>query len=146
MSTESGEEQGYAGILSQENEIVDSIVNNLRQSQVAVGIFNIIGHSIFDANVWAQAIDVYVSPYGSLQHKVGWFANKPGLVHTNETLLQNRAEYVWAAVENGIPPRYITRDSVSDIKSESKERLAYNEISDASESGAGIQSANKSGA
>ena len=143
MSTQSGEEQGYDGILAQENEIVNGIVNNLQQRQVAVGVFNIIGLSIHDANVWAHAIDVYVSPYGSLQHKVGWLANKPGLVHTNETLLQSPAKYVWAAVENGIPPRYVRAASVTDIKSEPKERTGYNEISDASESGAGIQAANR---
>jgi hypothetical protein len=143
ISAESSEQRGYAGILAQENEIVNRIVENLRQRQVAVGIFNIIGLSIHDANVWAHAIDVYVSPYGSLQHKVGWLANKPGLVHTNETLLQSPAKYVWAAVENGIPPRYVRGASVTDIKSEPKERTAYNEIGDASESGAGIQAANK---
>jgi hypothetical protein len=143
ISAESSEQRGYAGILAQENEIVNRIVENLRQRQVAVGIFNIIGLSIHDANVWAHAIDVYVSPYGSLQHKVGWLANKPGLVHTNETLLQRPAKYVWAAVENGIPPRYVRGASVTDIKSEPKERTAYNEIGDASESGAGIHAANK---
>jgi hypothetical protein len=143
MSTQSGEEQGYDGILAQENEIVNGIVANLQQRQVAVGVFNIIGLSIHDANVWAHAIDVYVSPYGSLQHKVGWLANKPGLVHTNETLLQSPAKYVWAAVENGIPPRYVRAASVTDIQSEPKERTGYNEISDASESGAGIQAANR---
>jgi len=143
MSAQSGEQQGYDGILAQENEIVNGIVANLRQRQVAVGVFNIIGLSIHDANVWAHAIDVYVSPYGSLQHKVGWLANKPGLVHTNETLLQSPAKYVWAAVENGIPPRYVRAASVTDIKSEPEERTGYNEISDASESGAGIQAANR---
>jgi hypothetical protein len=143
ISAESSEQRGYAGILAQENEVVDRIVENLRQRQVTVGIFNIIGLSIHDANVWAHAIDVYVSPYGSLQHKVGWLANKPGLVHTNETLLQSPAKYVWAAVENGIPPRYVRGASVTDIKSEPKERTAYNEIGDASESGAGIQAANR---
>lgn len=140
---ESGEHRGYAGILAQENEIVDRIAANLQQRQVAIGVFNIIGLSIHDANVWAHAIDVYVSPYGSLQHKVGWLANKPGLVHTNETLLQSPAKYVWAAVENGIPPRYVRAASVTDIKSEPKERTGYNEISDASESGAGIQAVNR---
>jgi hypothetical protein len=142
-SAESSEHRGYAGILAQENEIVDRIVANLRQREVAIGVFNIIGLSIHDANVWAHAIDVYVSPYGSLQHKVGWLANKPGLVHTNETLLQSPAKYIWAAVQNGIPPRYVRAASVTDIKSEPKERAGYNEISDASESGAGIQAANR---
>jgi hypothetical protein len=142
-SAQLSDEQGYSTILAQENEIVSSIVGNLQRRQVQVGIFNIIGLSIFDANVWAHAIDVYVSPHGSLQHKVGWFTNKHGIVHTNQTLLQKPAKYIWEAVENGIPPRYIDSASVTDIHSESGERIFYNEISDASEIGAGTQAANE---
>jgi hypothetical protein len=142
-SAESNEELGYSKILADENEIVDGIVENLHQRQLSGGIFNIIGLSISDANVWAHAIDVYVSPYGSLQHKVGWFTNKRGVVHTNRTLLKNPASYVWANVENGIPPHYIALACVTDYQSPSEERLAYNAIEDATESGAGIQAANR---
>jgi hypothetical protein len=135
--------QGFSEILVQENAVVNGIIERLQQRQVAVGVFNIIGNNVFDANVWAHAIDVYVSPYGSLQHKVGWLTNKPGIVHTNQKLLENPAQYVWAAVENGIPPRYVSPVCVSDVRSEPRERIAYNEIEDASESGAGIKALNK---
>jgi hypothetical protein len=74
---------------------------------------------------------------------VGWLANKPGLVHTNETLLRNPAKYVWAAVENGIPPQYVKGSYVTDIEPEPKEWTPYNEIGDASESGAGVLAANR---
>jgi hypothetical protein len=110
-----------------------------------VKIFNIVGLGIFDANVWAHGIDVYLSPYGSLQHKVAWFTNKAGIVHTNQTLLKNPAAYVWANVENGIPPQYVDRARVTDHRPRPEERITYNEIEDAGESGAGIQAANKRG-
>jgi hypothetical protein len=142
-AAQSSDRQGYSEILARENEVVDRIVEKLQQRQVEVGIVNIIGRCIFDANVWAHAIDVYLSPYGSLQHKVGWFANKPGIVHTNQTLLQSPAEYVWTAVEDGIPPRYASTAVVADIQSETKERIGYNEINDANESGAGVLAVNK---
>jgi hypothetical protein len=142
-SAESNDQQGYSKILAEENEIVNGIFENFQKRQISIGMFNIIGLCIFDANVWAQVIDVYVSPYGSLQHKVGWFTNKPGIVHTNQTLLENPAAYVWANVENGIPPQYISSDTVTDYEPEPEERIAYNEIEDATESGAGIHAANK---
>jgi hypothetical protein len=142
-SADSSDQQGYSQILAEENEIVNGIFEYFRQRQLSVGMFNIIGLSIFDANVWAHNIDVYVSPYGSLQHKVGWFTNKPGIVHTNQTLLENPAAYVWANVENGIPPQYIGSATVTDYESRAKEGTGYNEIEDATESGAGIQAANK---
>ena len=45
--------------------------------------------------------------------------------------------------QNGIPPRYIDSASVTDIHSDSGERVFYNEITDASETGAGTQAANE---
>jgi hypothetical protein len=137
------EQQGYTDILAQEHEVVNAIVENLQRKNVSVPLYNIIGLSIFDANVWAHAIDVYVSPYGSLQHKVGWFTNKHGVVHSNRTLLQHPARYVWEAVEGGIPPRYLSAASVTDMDSDEEERVFYNAISDAGEAGAGTQAANQ---
>ena len=110
---------------------------------MAVGTFNIIGQHICDAIVWADAIDVYVSSYGSIQHKVGWFANKPGIIHTNHKLLETPARYVWAAVENAIPPQYVSSACITDVRPEPKEQIAYNGIEDASESGAGIKALNE---
>jgi hypothetical protein len=64
-------------------------------------------------------------------------------VHTNQTLLENPAAYVWANVENGIPPQYIGSDTVTDYESRAKEGTGYNEIEDATESGAGVQAMNR---
>ena len=142
-AAEASDEQGFTGVLVQEQEVVREILEKLRKRQVQPASFNIIGLSIFDANVWAHAIDAYLSPYGSLQHKVGWFTNKHGIVHTNRTLLQHPAKYVWEAVENGIPPRYLSAASVTDLDSEEEERIFYNAINDASETGAGMAAANE---
>ena len=121
----------YDEIVRQENQVVSGIVENLkRRRRQTPGIFNIIGSSIYDANVWAHAIDVYVSPYGTLQHKVGWLANKPGVIHANTTLLNYRAEYVWTAVEHGIKPYYVPRAAVTDVRSIEKQSPLYRESAD----------------
>ena len=141
-SGESSDNQEYGDILRQENRVVSGIVERLKpHDREPPGIFNIVGSSIYDANVWAHAINFYVSPYGTLQHKVGWLASKPGIIHANTTVLENQAKYVWAAVENAIKPRYVGRAAVSDVRSIKKEAVIYREVSDLKESGAGILSA-----
>ena len=136
--------QEFDEIVWQENQVVSGIIENLKHCRRKTpGIFNIIGSSIYDANIWAQAIDVYVSPYGTLQHKVGWLANKPGVIHANTIRLDWRADYIWTAVEHGTRPRYVPRAAVTDVPSIEKKPLIYAEASDLNESGAGILSHNR---
>jgi len=143
-SDESCDNQEYADILSQENGVVDDIIARLyRHPRGVPGIFNIIGDSISDANVWAHAIDVYVSPYGTLQHKVGWLTNKPGIVHSNQKLLENPPRYIWTAVENAIRPHYVRRVAVADVLNIQEKGTIYRQVSDLNEIGAGIQAAIK---
>ena len=142
-SGESSDNEEYDDILRQENRVLNEIIERLKQHhREPPGIFSIVGSSIYDANVWAHVIDVYVSPYGTLQHKVGWLAHKPGITHANTTVLENPGKkYIWAAVENAVKPRYVGRGAVSDVRSIKKEAIIYREVSDLKESGAGILSA-----
>jgi hypothetical protein len=141
--TGSADDSEYAGILSKENKVVSDIIKRVKQHPEGTpGIFSIIGSSIFEANIWAHAIDVYVSPYGTLQHKVGWFANKPGIIHTNRTVLANPSKYIWAAIDNAIRPHYISDAAVTDIRNLERAVL-YRELRDLNESGAGILAAVK---
>jgi hypothetical protein len=129
----------YTSVIQLENDVVAAIEERLdRQTGTKPALFNIIGASVFDATVWANAIDFYVSPYGTVQHKVGWMANKPGVIHTNQTLLKNPAKYIWAAIDGAIRPRYLNLSAVEDVRSAAKESVIYRDLSDASESGAGI--------
>ena len=139
-SAELSDNREYDEILRQENRVVSDIIERLTKHQRETpGIFNVIGSSIYDANVWAHAIDVYVSPYGTIQHKEGWFASKPGIIHTNTTALKNPV--IWAVIENEIKPHYVRRAAVSDVRNAKKEAIMYRKVSDLKESGAGILSA-----
>jgi hypothetical protein len=128
----------YLEILGIENDVVTDIIERLRRERCTPGLFNIIGNSIFEANVWAHAIDFYVSPYGSLQHKVGWLANKPGIIHTNRSLLKRPSKHVWIGVENAIKPRYIDPTAVEDVGTVEKRAALYKERCDRTEVGAGV--------
>jgi hypothetical protein len=143
-SDPSGDWQEYGDVISREQAIVDEIIDKLEREQPGIGIYNIVGGSIFDANVWAHAIDLYVSPFGTLQHKIGWLANKPGIIHTNRWLLgTHERNYVWAAVENGKAPGFVRRSSVSNVSSAHEVEILYSSPSDRKESGAGIAAMNR---
>lgn len=132
-------------LIDKERDEVDQIVQRIEQdlSFTGIEVFNIIGCSILEAILWARAIDCYVSPYGSLQHKVAWFASKPGIIHSNKTILQNPANYVSRAVEDIILPHYLDSSDITDVPSNTAAEVRYNEIGDSSESGAGILMLNK---
>jgi hypothetical protein len=129
---EPSDRQEYKDILNQEDAVVGEVLERLRQSSRPMpGIINLIGGSILDAIVWAHAIDVYVSSHGSLQHKVGWLTNKPGIIHTNQTLLENPSAYIWAAAENGLRPRYVRPAAVDDVRDHRVETVIYREVREA---------------
>jgi hypothetical protein len=86
---------------------------------------------------WAHAIDVYVSPFETVQHKVDWLANKPGIIHTNQSLLETH--HYWATIEYAPVPRYARRSSVSGIRSAQKDAPIYERVSDYNEVGSGVQ-------
>ncbi len=128
-------------LVAQEAEVVSEVVSELRHRGLKTPVENLIGCSIHVANLWAHAIHLYVSPYGSLQHKVGWLAHRPGVIHSNRTLLQNPADYVWTSVQGALPPRYVAREAVWDVEG-FLDQPRYNETLDASESGAGVLAIN----
>lgn len=135
-----GSDGEYADILRQENAVVKAIVDRLHDRRHSgLGVFNIIGSSIYDANVWAHAIDVYVSPHGTIQHKVGWLARKPGVVHTNRTAFEDASKYIWAVVEAGIKPRYIAGATPAGGGERESREVLYRKVSDLKEIGAGLK-------
>lgn len=98
--------------IKRENEIASQIINNL--SNLEMGVFNTIGCSIWESNVWANTIDLYLTNHGTTQHKVGWLANKPGIVHSNKTILKRNNQWVANLRESGINPIYISDIHVKD--------------------------------
>jgi hypothetical protein len=96
--SEASEKVEYASIIDEENAVVDAVRRKLRDRNIQIVIFNIIGRTIFDAIEWAHAIDVYISPFGTIQHKVGWFANKRGIIHSNLNLLGT--DFIWTLIED----------------------------------------------
>jgi hypothetical protein len=73
-----------------------------------VHIYDAIGCSIFESILWSTMIDLYISPYGTMQHKAAWFGNKPGVVHSNPSVLGG-LKWVIGVREDEITPRFISK-------------------------------------
>ncbi|WP_426955441.1 hypothetical protein [Muricoccus radiodurans] len=44
-------------------------------------VVNMVGNSLRESVLWAREVDVYLAPFGTTQHKVGWFTDAPGIVY-----------------------------------------------------------------
>lgn len=62
--------------------------NSRRADQVV----DLVGSSLREAVLWAEATDVYVAPNGTSQHKVGWFSDAAGVVYAPRSLGDVRRE------------------------------------------------------
>jgi hypothetical protein len=49
-------------------------------------VVDLVGSTLREAVLWAEATDVYVAPNGTSQHKVGWFTDDPGIVYAPPSL------------------------------------------------------------
>jgi hypothetical protein len=73
------------------------------------------GLKVADSILLGRRASIYFCHHGTVQHKVGWFSQVPGMVHTNQALLKRGpAEWVAAQSEMAVPPKYISCEIVSD--------------------------------
>lgn len=91
------------GLAEREKKVVNEISAALPPN---IGVFNAVGCMMYESIFLANLVDVYIAHHGSLQHKVGWFATKPGITHANHLLSQIdivNHQSVWGR-ENAIAP------------------------------------------
>jgi tetratricopeptide (TPR) repeat protein len=99
--------------IEQETKTVKNI-RSLLPSEIK--IYDTVGCMLYESIVWAYAIDCYLAHHGTIQHKVGWTANKPGIVHTNRQTLKrlDLLPAFWAR-ENSAMPIYIPEHHITDV-------------------------------
>ena len=101
-------------IIKNETDIVRQIKSLL---PTGIKVYDIVGCMIYEAIVWAYAIDLYLAHKGTLQHKVGWTANKPGIVHSNKKATTAPIQWnpaLWAR-ENSLAPILIPEHYITDV-------------------------------
>ena len=63
--------------INQEKDTVRAIQSLLPSG---IKVYDTVGCMLYESIIWAYSIDLYLSHHGTIQHKVGWTANKPGVV------------------------------------------------------------------
>lgn len=86
-------------------------------------VTSIAGMSLLDCFAIAQCATVYLCHAGSVQHKIGWTANVPGIIHGNrrvstEGLLARHS----ARLENGVAPMVAPKEMLDEVVSGENER------------------------
>ena len=104
----------HEATIKKEKETVKKIISLLPPG---IKIYDAVGCWLHESIVWAYAIDLYLTHHGTIQHKVGWTANKPGVVHTNRKILKLSPLLrpgSWER-ENGIAPVYVPKQYIIDV-------------------------------
>lgn len=79
------------------------------------------GASIFDGVMLSEAADLYIATHGTLQNKLGWLANCPGVVHGSRLVLGGISGPIqqycafWSRAD-GVAPHYLRPEQVRDIE------------------------------
>jgi len=85
-------------------------------------IVNIGGIGILDSIALAQLADAYFCHVGTVQHKIAWTTNRPGIIHGGRDMLAgNPAEWHASRLEDGYTPVQINAELVEDLDPESRE-------------------------
>jgi hypothetical protein len=87
-------------------------------------VVNLIGLKLTESIYWMQAAHFYLTPHGTIQHKIGWFTSIPDVVHCGENLrteVETNNHYAtFKAAEGAVAPCYVFGDVVRDDNIDSR--------------------------
>lgn len=103
-----------ARTIAREQVIADAIARGLRPH---LRIHSLIGAPLLDCLLHTRVADGYLAHHGSVQHKIGWLADCPGVIHANRLVLSNPLfrEPTLAARPGAPVPIYLDPSQVRDV-------------------------------
>ena len=100
-----------------ECDLIDRIIEQItakKELDSSDILFNCSGIRILDSIALAQLATFYVCHHGTIQHKIGWFTETPGYVHSNSDILKLLpGEYIAGQGENLKTPHYENFEEVN---------------------------------
>jgi len=100
-------------------ELIGQVSRFVRHSQLVV---NVGGIRLLDSIALAELVDAYFCHSGSIQHKIAWTANKPGIVHgARRALRSDVATWHSERLEGAEPPLPIPVSMIEDVRDEERE-------------------------
>lgn len=110
-------DRSNAAIAAADEAVADAVTDDLRRHHCPVQVTKAIGLRISQSLMLARSCDFYVCHHGTVQHKIGWFTDVPGIAHSNrEITLDNPAPSVAKHVEGGILPVYLPERFIGELE------------------------------
>jgi hypothetical protein len=108
----------YTSSASEARLEIDGLIESIRrvcETNSAQKLVNAGGLRVLESISLAQLADTYFCHLGTIQHKIAWTGNMPGIIHGNRVILASKPE-IWhaAAIESGIVPAAINGQMVAD--------------------------------
>ncbi|UFN50563.1 hypothetical protein LPC08_08085 [Roseomonas sp. OT10] len=95
--------------------VADAVAAGLRRRR-RVRVTKAVGLRISQSLTLARGCDFYVCHHGTVQHKIGWFTDVPGIAHSNrEITLADPAPSVAGHVEGGVAPVYLPERLIGEL-------------------------------
>ena len=102
-----------------------SALNELRPGAAHLAV----GLGILDSIVLAGIADFYFCHHGTVQHKIGWFHAKPGMIHAGTAIISHRpSDWVASKSEMALPPAYLDIGLVRDSAAEESDDPRIREL------------------
>lgn len=104
---------------------IDAIIRELSSAKVRnfQQVINIGGIRLLDSISLAELADVYFCHAGSVQHKIAWTANKPGIIHTyRKQMLKNPVSWHAERLDGAVPPLALPVNMIEDVESDAREK------------------------
>ena len=104
-------------LIQQEEEVVRRMIS-LLDDGIAIRVN--VGSPMLESVLYSRCIDVYLAHHGSLQNKVAWLSNRPGVVHGNKIVLAGingtkRYYAAFASMIGSVQPIYLDPNVVVDV-------------------------------
>jgi hypothetical protein len=104
------------GAIHSDREVAKAVKAAVASPRFKCSIIDGVGLNILESIAIASTCAFYVCHHGTVQHKIGWFAPVPGVVHCNaETLRADLAGWVADNAEGAVLPSYIPLELVEDV-------------------------------
>jgi tetratricopeptide (TPR) repeat protein len=100
----------YDPMIATEKACLEQILTLL---PTTIKTYSTIGCPLYETVVWADAIDLYIAPFGTGMSFVVWIANKPGVAHGNKLYYYAIKETCSPLCrENAISPVFVSMDDI----------------------------------
>jgi hypothetical protein len=96
---------GLSAEIQAEREVLGTMRTRCESDAI---VADTIGAPMCDSIAWSAGVDLYISHFGSMQHKAAWVSNVHGIVHGNALCTQSGGNHpTYYAREDGITPIFV---------------------------------------